>query len=440
MSTLTEARSAPTGTGIRYYGWRVVAMCALTLGMTAPGQTAGVSVFIDPMMASLDLTRSQVSFAYLLGTLAGAGTMPAFGRLIDRRGVKYTMTVIALTFPVVLAAMAGVGGLVTLALGFVGIRMLGQGALSMTATTAVAFWFDRLRGRAVGLTSAAGQGLMTLAPVTLAAVVLALGWRGAWIAAAVVVGVVVLAIARLGMHDRPEDVGQRMDGMAATDETPPTPIWGVTRAEAMRSRMFWALTGGVLATGLLSTALSFHQISILGERGLTPIEAAANFIPQTLAALGATLLTGVLVDRVRPRILLALAMGVLSAAVLLLPSVSPGWIAALYGAALGAAGGSARALEGAALPRFFGTRHLGAIRGMVTLVMVVGTAVGPSMLALGHDLTGSYMPALYWLLLLPAAVVVLGITADAPGRGSEPGTAPTAAPGGPRDDGHPHDR
>ncbi len=440
MSLLTDARSAHAGTGIRFYGWRVVAMCALTLGMTAPGQTAGVSVFIDPMMATLDLSRSQISLAYLVGTLAGAGTMPAFGRLIDRRGVRYTMTAIAVSFPVVLLAMAGVGGLVTLTLGFVGIRMLGQGALSMTATTAVAFWFDRLRGRAIGLTSAAGQGLMTLAPVTLAAAVLALGWRGAWIAAAAVVAVVTLSVARLGMRDSPADVGQRVDGLAHSDETPSTPIWGVTRAQAMRSRMFWALTGGVLTTGLISTALAFHQISVLGARGLTPVEAAANFIPQTLAALAATLVTGALVDHVRPRILLAVAMGFLIGAVLVLPSVSPGWTAAMYGAAIGAAGGSARALEGAALPRFFGTRHLGSIRGMVTLVMVVGTAVGPSLLALGHDLTGSYQPALYWMLLLPAAVIVLGITADTPGQGSEPAMSPDAGAGGPRGHGHPQDR
>jgi hypothetical protein len=55
----------------RFSGWRIVALAAFALGMSGPGQTAGVSVFVDPMMTSLDLTRSQVSTAHLVGTLGG---------------------------------------------------------------------------------------------------------------------------------------------------------------------------------------------------------------------------------------------------------------------------------------------------------------------------------------------------------------------------------
>lgn len=411
MST-SVAAVAGGDTGIRYRGWRIVAMCAVVLGLTAPGQTVGVSVFIDPMMAGLDLSRSQVSAAYLVGTLSGAASMPWFGRLLDRRGSRWALTLVGAAFWATLTAMAGVAGLVTLTLGFVGIRMLGQGAMSMYAVTSVAYWFDRYRGRAVGVAGAGGQALMTLAPLSLAAAIGWLGWRGAWVAAGLVVGVTVLLIARLGMADSPASVGLQVDGGAAVDDEPAATARGATRGEAVRSPMFWALTGGVVSTGLIGTALAFHQISILGQQGLTPLEAAANFIPQTIAALTVTLATGALVDRVRPRAVLASSMGLLVAAVLWLPQVGPGWTAVVYGVALGAAGGSARALEGAALPDVFGTAHLGSIRGVVTAVTVVGTAVAPIILSLGNDLTGSYLPALRWLLLLPVSVVVLAIVAD----------------------------
>jgi MFS family permease len=405
---------------VPFFGWRVVVLCAITLGMTAPGQTVGVSVFIDPMMEGLGLSRSQVSGAYLVGTLSGAVTMPWFGRLLDRRGPRFTLTVIVLGFAAVLAAMSGVVGLVTLTLGFVGIRMLGQGALSMTATTTVAYWFDRHRGRAIGISSAAGQGMMTIAPLSLAALVAGIGWRQAWLVAAGVVGGVCLLIARLGIPDSPSAVGQHVDGRMPEEGEPPARPWGVKRREAARSRMFWALTGGVFTTGLIGTAMAFHQISILGEQGLTPIQAAANFIPQTVAGLLATLGTGALVDHLRPRWVLAASMTTLSGAVLMLPLVGPDWTAILFGAAIGAAGGSARALEAAALPRFFGTVYLGSIRGTVMALTVVGTAIGPLVLALGHAASGSYVPALRWLLVLPAVVVVLGLTADAPTRPSSP--------------------
>lgn len=386
--------------------------CAITLGMTAPGQTAGVSVFIDPMMASLELTRSQVSGAYLVGTLAGAWTMPAFGSLMDRRGTRFALTVVSIAFATVLAAMSGVAGLVTLALGFIGIRMLGQGALSLISTTAVAHWFDRRRGRAVGYSAAGGQALMTVAPLALAGAILWLGWRGAWVLAGVVVAVVCIPIARWAMHDNPAAIGERVDGVEPSEDSEDPAATGATRAEAVRTPMFWALAGGVVATGLIGTALSFHQIDILGEQGLTPIQAAANFIPQTLAAVVATLATGWLVDHVRARLVLAVSMTSLATAIIVLPWVTPGVMAGLYGAAFGAAGGSARALEAAALPRMFGTLHIGSIRGVVMTMTVVGTAVAPFILSVGRDLTGSYLPVLQLLLALPILVTVVGLFAD----------------------------
>ncbi len=407
------------GTGIRYYGWRIVALAAIALGMTAPGQTAGVSVFIDPMMQDLALTRTEVSAAYLVGTLAGAVSMPWFGSLMDRRGVRYTLTVVALAFSALLAAMAGVNGIVALTFGFVGIRMFGQGALGLVSSTAVAYWFDRQRGTAIGIASAIGQAILSIAPLALGLAVTGLGWRRAWLVAALTVGVVTLMIARTGMRDGPDDVGQLVDGQSRSARSRTTVVWGATRADAVRAPMFWAVTGAVVTTGLIGTGLAFHQISILGEQGLTPIEAAANFVPQTVAGVVATLGTGSLVDRVRPRILLVAAMALLAAAITGLPAVSPGWSAAAYGAAIGAAGGSARALEAAAFPRFFGTVHLGSIRGVVMASSVAGTAFGPILLALGFAASGSYIPVLRWSLLLPAAVAVLGVVAPVPRHPSD---------------------
>ncbi len=37
----------------------------------------------------------------------------------------------------------------------------------------------------------------------------------------------------------------------------------------MRVPMFWVLTGGVGVLALVGTALTFHQVDVLGERGLT---------------------------------------------------------------------------------------------------------------------------------------------------------------------------
>jgi MFS family permease len=421
LSLLSEPR-APRAT-TRFSGWRIVAFAAIALGMTGPGQTVGVSVFVDPMIGALDLTRSEVATAYLVGTLAGATAMPRLGRLIDDRGARLAMGVVGGLFGLSLAAMAGVSGLITLVVGFIGIRMFGQGALSLVATTSVAPWFARRRGFAIGVTTAVGSALLSMIPVFSEAVVLPVfGWRGAWAALGGLVWLVVLPIAARGMIDRPDQVGQQPDGdapleaAAAAAADAEAARVSFTRAEAMRTPMFWAVAGAVAATGMIGTGLAFHQIDLLGEQGLTTTQAAANFIPQTVAALTATLLVGSMVDWFSARWVLAVSMLLLAAAMVLVPFVSPGIIAVLYGVILGAAGSSARALEAASFPKLYGLRHVGAIRGAVTSISVASTAFGPLALSLGRDLTGSYVQVLLVLLAFPIAITFLGLFARIPTR------------------------
>ena len=56
----------------RFLGWRIAGLATITGATTGPGQTIGVSVSIDPLIAELGLSRPQVSAAHLIGTLAGA--------------------------------------------------------------------------------------------------------------------------------------------------------------------------------------------------------------------------------------------------------------------------------------------------------------------------------------------------------------------------------
>lgn len=435
-STHVPAPSPPATA--RHPGWRIVAFAAVGLAMTAPGQTVGVSVFVDPMIEGLGLTRSQVSTAYLLGTLVGAASLPLVGRAIDRWGVRWVMTLVAFAFGAALSGMAAVAGLLSLIAGFSGIRLLGQGSLTLVSTTSVALWFDRRRGLAMGVCMAVGTACMSAAPLALAAVIGRVGWRGAWLAAAAAVWLVVVPIAIFGMRDRPRAPAPAPDQPAppAPDPSPhgsgpavlgvggasnapdpavaadPARSW--TRREASRTAMFWAVTAAVATVGMVGTGLAFHQISILGARGLTVEEAAANFIPHTVAIIASTVGVGWLIDRVRPRWVLIGAMGCLALAMGLVQVAAPGWRAVAFALALGAAGGAIRAQEATALPRYFGTAHLGAIRGFVMAVAVTGTALGPLALAVGVERFGSYGPVLNALLALPVAVCVLAAAAPVP--------------------------
>lgn len=399
----------------RFYGWWVVGLAVITVAMTSPGQTIGVSVFIDPMIETLAVSRSEVSVAYLVGTLLGGLSMPFVGRLIDRWGVRRMMILIGALFGVAVASMSGVGGLVAMAAGFTGIRLLGQGALTLTSTTAVALWFEHRRGLAMGTTSSLGVGLMSLAPVVLSVAIASYGWRTAWVLAGLAVWAVVLPIALLAMRDSPASIGQQPDGDAPPDPQAPAvhrESW--TRGEAARTLMFWAIAGAMAATALVVTAVSFHQISLLGEQGLTRAQAAAVFVPHTAAFLGGTFLAGALLDRIPAKLVGIASMGLLVAGLVFAQMAAPGWRVLAYAMTMGASAGSTRAMEAASTPRFFGVRHVGAIRGLLMSVSVIGAALGPYLLAAGHDRFGSYDLALSGLIALPATVTVLMLVARTP--------------------------
>ncbi|WP_432498175.1 MFS transporter [Kineococcus auxinigenes] len=417
----------------------MVAAAALATVMTAPGQTTGVSAFIDPLIAELGTSRTAVSTAYLIGTLSGALALPLVGRLLDRHGVGPVMAVVGLAFGAVLFAMSFVDGLVGLTAGFAGIRMAGQGALGLAATTAVAVHVTRRRGLALGVTSAVGTGGISLAPVLLERLIAAHGTAATWRIEALAVWLIVLPLAllvfrapgqRSAQEPRPHQQAVAGTAPGAGEDTAGVPSGGAsagaspavaadpprswTRAEAVRTRMFWAIAAGLAASGMLTTALNFHQISLLGEQGLSAAQAAANFVPQTVAGLAATLGIGALADHIAPKWCVSASMLLLAASLLAVPLVAPGLRAIGYGVLLGAASGALRAIEAAAYARYFGTEHLGSIRGLVTALSVASTAFGPLLLAAGHAITGGYTSTVVLAAVVPLGIAVVAAITAAP--------------------------
>uniref|UniRef100_UPI001BDCFEA3 MFS transporter n=1 Tax=Pseudonocardia sp. H11422 TaxID=2835866 RepID=UPI001BDCFEA3 len=296
--------------------------------------------------------------------------------------------------------------------GFIGIRLAGQGALTLAATTLVAYYVGRRLGTAIGLVTATGSAAISLAPIGLEILIAEHGYRTAWLVQGFAVWLILTPLALWGLPRRPgappaaepPEPQDRPDPTALEPPHPQPAAGGV--AAAVRSAMFWALAGGVGVLSLIGTALTFHQIDLLGERGLTPTQAAATFLPQTVAGLACTLLVGVLLDRVSPRPVMIGSMLALAAALVSAGHLGPGWGAVAYGVVLGVAGNSFRTVEAAAMPRYFGTDAVGAIRGIVHAVTVAGSAVGPLLLALGHSVAGSYRPLLLALTALPLTLIV----------------------------------
>lgn len=405
-----------------YYGWVVVAVGSLGVLASIPGQTAGVSVFTDHITAATGLSRLQLSIAYLIGTGTSGFMLPKAGRAIDRFGsrevagaavVGLALTLVGLSF---VGPMGTIVGMAVMSLGFGCVRFAGQGLLTLTARTMISQWFEQRRGVVSSISNSIMSFAFSLTPALLFALIEIDGFRSAWRILAVVIFVVMGGIIVVFFRNSPETSGLVIDGgIADPEQADASTVIGTdndkTRSEAIRDLRFWAATIPVVAMSSTSTALTFHIIDYGKELGIDEDRMVRIFVPIAFVSVPITLLGGWIVDRTSP-LFIALAMSV--AQIVMFSTVTMldnPTFAVLAIVSWGAAAGCYTPLTSAAMPRFFGRRHLGAIAGLQMSAMVIGSAVGPALFALTQSITGSYRPALWISIVIPAAGLVAGVTA-----------------------------
>ncbi|MFP3913627.1 MAG: MFS transporter [Actinomycetota bacterium] len=388
-----------------HYGWVVLAAATFGMAMTIPGQTVGVSVFLDLIIDDLGLGRSAVSATYTAGTLAGSLALPFIGRAIDRHGPRRSVILIAVAFGLACAFMGLVNGLVMLLVGFSLIRGLGQGALSLVSVHSINIWFVRRRGLAVGLAGIGFAAATGVIPLGIEQLVDLFDWRLAYALLGLMVVLVMVPVGGGLFRHRPELYGLHPD---SSRPPPPTEAEEVhyELSDARRTFTFWLYVAGGFSMSALGTALVFHHFSIMGTGGLDRDLAALMFVGYGFVSAGTNLATGYLIDRVPPRFLLSAALLALVASMLTATAVSTAAGVIAYGAALGTMQGMNQAIQSTVYAHYFGRIHIGAIKGLATTVTVAGAAAGPLLLAVGFDLSGSYAPVLALSATVPALLAL----------------------------------
>jgi OFA family oxalate/formate antiporter-like MFS transporter len=407
-----------------YYGWVILVVGSVGVLASIPGQTAGVSVFTDHLTETTGLSRLQLSIAYLIGTGTSGFLLPRGGRAIDRYGSRRVTGAAVLGLAVTLVGLSAVGpmttavGMAVMSLGFGFLRFSGQGLLTLTSRTMISQWFERRRGVVTSLSNAVMSFAFASSPALLLALIELYGFRAAWRIIAVVLVLVVGTVVVLFYRDSPESSGLMIDGgvdSRSTHEIAATPIGSDsdrTRRDAIVDLRFWAVTIPVVALSATSTALTFHIIDFGAELGIDEDRIVRIFLPIAVVSVPVTLIGGWLIDTVAPIVVAAVmsaAQVVMYIAVSMLDRPAAAVFAIL---GWGIAQGCFAPLTSAAIPRLFGRRHLGSIAGIQMSAMVIGSAIGPAFFALVESTTGSYRPALWSSVALPAAGLTMALVAS----------------------------
>lgn len=417
-----------------FYGWVIVFAGIVGILMSIPGQTIGVSVFTEHLIAALDIGRVNLSTAYMFGTILSGLCIPFAGRMYDKYGVRPVamtagfllgLTLIYLSsiaeivnlfnrfsFPAYPSAVA----LVMITAGFFLLRFLGQGVLTMISRNMVMKWFEKRRGFAnaiLGITVSFG---FSYSPRVMDMLIDNFSWQEAWefTGIAACLGFVVFAF--LLFRDNPVKYGLLPDGRKISKNPEKDPNLPLLKEydlrEAKATYSFWIFNLSLTLQALYVTAFTFHIISIFLVNGYDHRSAITIFLPASVVAVSFHFFGSWLSDYLKLKyfLLLQLAGMLISMSALLFLDLSLTfrWLL-IFGN--GVMNGMFGVLSAVTWPRFFGLKHLGAISGYSMGWMVIGSAVGPFIFGLSHSLTGGYDYAILFCILAAVVLFLLGFSA-----------------------------
>ncbi len=407
-----------------FYGWTLLAVLFSLDFVNMGFPVYGGTVINSYMLRQIHMSRSTLGLGFTFSNLFVGLSATVVAMSILKQGVRKTFAIgsaLICAGSLFLAFFAtkpwhylfGYGGIVGVGMGF--------GTL-VPAGTAVTRWFKRYRGRAMGIClGASGIAGFVVAPLLNRMLEASGGnWRVGW---RIVADVAVISgiIAILFVKERPEDLGQVVDGIPETEsELQPRQPHGAhelittyswTPAEAYRTKSYWLI---VLA-GITCQYPLFFFIAhwILHARGAGIPASAAAWTMSLFAIAGITgrLIGGWLMDTITGRYAFMIGLCLFVIGSFLAIEVNANTLAIAFAAAIlyGLAFGWTFTCMNTCTAHFYGSAAFPKLNGtMILLTSVLGSPAG----AIGgkiFDIYGGYAKA-FELNALLAAIGIVAMT------------------------------
>ena len=381
-----------------FYGWWIVLVAAVGLSMGyGPIVTFTFGVFFKPLSQEFGWNRAQVSLAFSLSLLIMSVVFPFVGRLVDRFGARRVIVPSVLLFGLSLISFSLLSAhLWHLYAIYLILGIVGGGTAPVPYSNVIAHWFDKRRGLALGLTMV-GLGLSTFIMPFLAQTLIATGgWRRAYLTIGLMVMVVAIPVVALFLKETPHLLGLAPDGetvsRAVTEQA--SQKEGMSSAEAWRTDTFWIMIGAFFLMSASVHGCLIHLVPLLTDRGISAQGAA--FATSLLG--GALLLgrvgAGYLLDRFFASAVAVCFFCGATLGFILLWSEVTGILAFAAAFLVGLGMGAEGDIIAYLVSRYFGLRAFGEIYGYAFAAFTLGGVVGPLLMGVGFDSTGSYGLAL----------------------------------------------
>jgi len=337
------------------------------------GQTFFISVFVESFAAELGMLNQGFSVVYAIATIASSTTLPWLGVMIDRYKLRNISVINGLALASFCLIVSLAENRVALLFGLFGLRMTGQGMMALIGSASIARSFKAQRGKALSLAFLGLSTGETIMPVIGVALIGLVGWQQAWQLMSLLTVVLFVPIVLLILPGND------------TFHIPPIRQQNTLKQKADKSRRdvlkdwrFYLLVANTILTPFFITGMFIHHNLLAEAKGWTMAWIATCFIGYGIAKTASSLLAGPLVDhfsarKIFPFYLTPMALAAMSLVVL---GNNP-WVALVYLCFLAVSVSLMSVCTTALWAELYGPTHFGAIKSMVTTVVVFASAIGP---------------------------------------------------------------
>lgn len=396
--------------------WRLLLFGVLCTFLSGPGQTFFISQFTPYIAEDLGFGPATLGALYMVATMGAALMMSYAGQYIDHVDLGRFLLLVGVVLAIACGVTALANGVVVLTIGFLLLRLTGQGLMGHIGVTATARYYDRRRGRALAIVSSGFPLAEAVMPLFGATLIVLVGWRFAY-------GITGLAaFALLTLAALPLIRGQ------TRFRTPPACAEVVTRPGLLDgakivigTRFFWLALPILVFMPFSSTALIFHIQTIAALRDWPATLAAVAFTGFAAGHALALPVAGMLIDRFGARHVLSLMILPALLGIALLGLVAHSHAMALFLTLMGVSSGFTQTIVAAVWAEMYGVGRIGAVRSFAAMLMVASTALGPVLLGLALQANAGMVAMMLPFLLYGGVAMLLAAVAGRCPPHAQPG-------------------
>ena len=388
-----------------FYGWRVVFAGGTLQFFQSMLLNQSFGAYVAALVQDTGWSKTALSGAAALKSTESALLGPVLGWLVDRFGSRPVVRAGVILFGIGFMLLSQTDTLVTFYAAFVVLALGASMCSNIVVSVAIIQWFQKRRARALS-SSQFGAAVGGLFVVAVAWAIQTYGWRIAAFSSGVMLIVCGWPLANM-VRSRPEDMGQRIDGLppdtktaragsSRVDSAATAPHTGraqgeYTAREALRTGSFWLLSLGHACSLFVVSAINVHAIVHIKEGLGYSLALASLYITIATAGQFVGVVCGwAIPDKVEKRKVTALTMLFHATGMLMLTYATGPVILVLSALVHGIGWGLRGPFISAMRADYFGRNSIGMILGLSSMIMVIGQIGGPLIAGAFADWLGNY--------------------------------------------------